>query len=76
MCDPGQVESLVPSVVIGAEEQLFALRLPPRVRGTYLLWVMGYDPYFLMSRETYYRHAQIIEDYGADIRANRRRNSG
>jgi dolichyl-phosphate-mannose--protein O-mannosyl transferase len=34
-------------------QQLTFLRLPVKLRGTYVTWLMGYNPYFLMSRETY-----------------------
>jgi hypothetical protein len=30
---------------------------------------MGFDAYFLMSRETYYRHAAVMQKkYGVEIR--------
>ncbi|VVT01090.1 Phage X family [Marinobacter salarius] len=50
------------------DEQLTFLRLPVKLRGTYVTWLMGYNPYFLMSRETYYRHRQdLLSKYGIDI---------
>lgn len=54
-------------VVLSAEEQLKILRLPTKVRGTYVIWLMGFNPYFLMSRETFYRHKRELEFYGVDI---------
>lgn len=51
-----------------ASEQLLFLKLPVRLRGTYVTWLMGYNPYFLMSRETFYRHkAELLSKYGIDI---------
>lgn len=56
-------------VTLTTEEQLFLLRLPCRLRGTWITWRIGFDPYFLMSRETYYRHAaELAKKYGVEIR--------
>ncbi len=56
-------------VVLTAEEQLFLVKLPCRLRGTWITWRLGFDPYFLMSRETYYRHAdELARKYGIEIR--------
>jgi hypothetical protein len=56
-------------VILSSEQQLFIVRLPCRLRGTYITWLLGFDPYFLMSRETYYRHAQdLSQNYGVEIR--------
>lgn len=50
------------------DEQLTFLRLPVKLRGTYVTWLMGYNPYFLMSRETYYRHKrELLSTFGIDI---------
>ena len=63
----------MPDVTINESDQLRALKLPPRVRGTFLIYLMGYDPYFLMSRETFYRHAGVIKKkIGTDIVAARK----
>lgn len=54
-------------VTLDTEEQLFLIRLP--LRGTYITWRMGFEAYFLMSRETYYRHAnELSKKYGVEIR--------
>ncbi len=56
-------------VTLTTEQQLLLVRMPCRLRGTYITWLLGFDPYFLMSRETYYRHAkELIKDYGIEIR--------
>lgn len=56
-------------ITLTAEEQLFLIRLPLRLRGTWITWRMGFDAYFLMSRETYYRHAALLQKkYGVEIR--------
>lgn len=56
-------------IILTPEEQLFLVRLPCRLRGTWITWKVGFDPYFLMSRETYYRHAKELEDkWGVNIR--------
>lgn len=56
-------------ITLTTEEQLFLIRLPCRLRGTWITWKIGFDPYFLMSRETYYRHAAELEKkYGVNIR--------
>lgn len=50
------------------DQQLTFLRLPVKLRGTYVTWLMGYNPYFLMSRETYYRHKrELLSTFGIDI---------
>lgn len=50
------------------DQQLQFLRLPVKLRGTYVTWLMGYNPYFLMSRETYYRHKrELLSNFGIDI---------
>ncbi len=55
-------------LTITAEQQLFIIKLPSRLRGTYVTWLLGFNGYFTMSRETYYRHAQELLKYGVDIR--------
>ncbi len=35
--------------------------MPLTLRGTVLTWMIGLDPYFAMSRETYYRHYRILK---------------
>jgi len=57
-----------PDISLSAAQQLFIIKLPVRLRGTYITWLMGFDSYFLMSRETYYRHARELLKYGVDIR--------
>jgi hypothetical protein len=57
------------NIVLTPEEQLIIIRLPVKLRGTYITWRMGVDPYFTMSRETYYRHAnELSKKYGIEIR--------
>jgi len=57
-------------VNITPSEQLQIIKLPLTLRGTYITWRMGFNPYFLMSRETYYRHAKVLKQkYGIDIKA-------
>ena len=57
------------NVNIHPSEQLLIVRLPLTLRGTYITWRMGFNPYFLMSRETYYRHAKVMKQkYGIDIK--------
>tara|TARA_R110000787_G_scaffold263032_2_gene368736 strand:+ start:4804 stop:5004 length:201 start_codon:yes stop_codon:yes gene_type:complete len=56
------------SVALSAEEQLLIIKMPLRLRGTYITWRLGFEPYFLMSRETYYRHARELSNkWGIDI---------
>ncbi len=56
-------------VILTTEQQLLLVRMPCRLRGTYITWLLGFDPYFLMSRETYYRHAEeLATKYGIEIR--------
>lgn len=56
-------------IVLTTEEQLFLIRLPLMLRGTWITWRMGFDPYFAMSRETFYRHARVLSSkYGVEIR--------
>ena len=56
-------------VILSTEQQLLLVRMPCRLRGTYISWLLGFDPYFLMSRETYYRHAkELASKYGIEIR--------
>jgi hypothetical protein len=55
-------------ITLDTSQQLFIVRLPLRLRGTYITWLMGFECYFMMSRETYYRHAQELLKYGVDIR--------
>lgn len=56
-------------VEIHPSEQLLIARLPLSLRGTYITWRMGFNPYFMMSRETYYRHAKVMKQkYGIDIK--------
>ncbi len=58
-------------VTLTPEDQLFLIRLPCKLRGTWVTWKLGFNPYFLMSRETYYRHANELADkYGVEIRSN------
>ena len=60
---------LIKDVTLTIEQQLLLVRMPCRLRGTYITWLLGFDPYFLMSRETYYRHArELSNDYGIEIR--------
>ncbi len=57
------------AITLTAEEVLFLIRLPLRLRGTWITWRTGFDPYFLMSRETFYRHARVLSaKYGVEIR--------
>lgn len=43
--------------------------MPLRLRGTVLTWLMGFNPYFAMSRDTYYRHyEELKETWGIDIK--------
>lgn len=45
-------------------------RMPLRMRGTYITWRAGLEPYFLMSRETYQRHRKWFKDeLGIDIKS-------
>ena len=56
-------------VTLSIEQQLLIVRMPCRLRGTYITWLLGFDPYFLMSRETYYRHAkELAKNYVIEIR--------
>ncbi len=55
------------SVVIGEEEQLKIVKLPVNLRGTYITWRLGFNPYYLMSRETFYRHKKALLSHGIDI---------
>ncbi len=58
----------VDPIILEPEEQLIIIRLPQNLRGTYITWRMGFDPYFLMSRETFYRHARELAKRGIEIR--------
>jgi len=49
------------------DEQL--LKLPRSVYATYQLWRQGADLRNLMARNTFYRHRQILAEYGIDISA-------
>jgi len=61
-------------LVLTAEEQLLIIKMPLRLRGTYITWRCGIEPYFLMSRETYYRHARELSNkWGIDITKNEHR---
>lgn len=60
--------SLKNNVVLSPREQLFFLRLPHGLRGTWMLWRMGMDPYHHMARQTFYRHAEQLEKYNVLIR--------
>ena len=61
--------SVKTNVTLTTEQQLLLVRMPCRLRGTYITWLLGFDPYFLMSRETYYRHAkELAKNYGIEIR--------
>lgn len=54
---------------LATEQQLLLVRMPCRLRGTYITWLLGFAPYFLMSRETYYRHAEeLATKYGIENR--------
>ena len=68
--DPIAIENEVnKEVTLTTEQQLLLVRMPCRLRGTYITWLLGFDPYFLMSRETYYRHAEeLATKYGIEIR--------
>lgn len=56
-------------VTLPPSEQLQIIKLPLSLRGTYITWRMGFNPYFMMSRETYYRHAKVMKQkYGIDIK--------
>ena len=56
-------------VTLTTDEVLFLIRLPQRLRGTWITWRVGFDPYFLMSKETFYRHAKVLSaKYGVEIR--------
>lgn len=57
------------NITLTPEEQLLIVRLPQRLRGTWITWKIGCNPYFLMSRETYYRHvSELSSKYGIEIR--------
>ena len=59
------------NIILTKKNQLFLVRLPCRLRGTWVTWKCGFNPYFLMSRETYYRHAEeLATKYGVEIRSN------
>lgn len=50
-------------------EALQVARMPLRLRGTWITWRLGFNPYFMMSRETYYRHyRELKERWGIDIK--------
>ena len=56
------------NVILTPEEQLFLIKLPCRLRGTWITWRLGFDPYFLMSRETYYGHVrELSKKHGIEI---------
>lgn len=56
-------------VTLTTEQQLLLVRMPCRLRGTYITWLLGFDPYFHMRRETYYRHAvELATKYRTKIR--------
>lgn len=56
-------------VTLTTEQELTLVRMPCRLRVTYITWLLGFDPYFLMRRETYYRHAEKLSTkYGIEIR--------
>jgi hypothetical protein len=60
---------MIKDITLTTEEQLFLVKLPCRLRGTWITWRCGFDPYFLMSRETYYRHAEeLAKKYDIEIR--------
>ena len=42
-------------IILSAEQQLQIIQLPVKLRGLYITWLIGCDPYFTMSRETFYR---------------------
>lgn len=56
------------NIILAPSEQLEIIKLPTILRGTYITWRMGFDPYFLMSRETFYRHAKELKKHGYEIR--------
>ena len=59
-------------VTLTTEQQLLLGIMPCRLRGTYITWLLGFDPSFLISRETYYRHAkELAKNYGTEIRKKR-----
>lgn len=53
--------SMKTSVLLDEKYQLIIARLPVNARGTWITWRVGLNPYFLSSRETYYRHVKIIQ---------------
>ena len=60
---------MIQDIILTQEDQLFLVRLPTNLRGTWITWRLGFNPYFLMSRETYYRHAkELAKKYGVEIR--------
>lgn len=55
-------------LILTPEDQLTLVRLPVNARGTWITWKIGVNPYFLSSRDTYYRHVKIIKEItGVDI---------
>ena len=65
---PTDVRAMPSQFTMTKDQQLTFLRLPVKLRGTYVTWLMGYNPYFLMSRETYYRHKrELLSTFGIDI---------
>lgn len=55
---------------ITAEEIIMVGRMPLSLRGTWITWKLGFNPYFMMSRETFYRHwAELKDNYGIDIKS-------
>lgn len=60
--------SMKKDVVLSPQDQLFLLRLPHNLRGTWMLWRLGIDPYHHMARQTFYSHAKRLSRYGVDIR--------
>ncbi|WP_235188627.1 hypothetical protein, partial [Catenovulum agarivorans] len=53
---------------LNEKDQLTLARLPVNARGTWITWRCGMNPYFLCSRDTYYRHVKVIEKItGVDI---------
>ncbi len=58
------------NIILDEKDQLIIAKLPVNARGTWITWRVGFNPYFLSSRETYYRHVKIIREItGVDINA-------
>jgi|GEM_PF-3543000 len=59
---------MLENIQLDVKEQLFILNMHARYRGTYLVWRMGLKPYYVMSKETFYRHArEMLKLYKINI---------